>query len=178
MASKVVVNAKAVADLQKRLAAHDRAIAREQQRRAEVVKHIEAMKILLGTKALRASKAEKPGDKPAVAEKVVARNSVTGGFVDRPALERSVPEAVVLALEKRGPLTAVQIRHAVAEAGVKREQLGATYSYLYTVLGRLVQRRRIVRVRDKYQLAESRTVVPGSGELKLVSGSPSIPSTH
>ena len=178
MASKVVVSAKAVQDLQKRLVAHDRAIAREQQRRAEVVKRIEAMRTLLGASA--GGRAAKAAEKPA--EKVtVHRGAVSGAFVDRPAVRPSVPQAVEEALKKRGPLTAVEIRDAVTEAGVKREQLGATYSYLYTVLGRLEQRRRVVRVRGKYELVHMSAPVvikPNAGELKIVGNTATLTVGH
>jgi len=66
----------------------------------------------------------------------------------------SVPAVVKDILKAMNRLSAVELREALIAAGVPREKLGATYSYLYTVLGRLLQRREIVRVRDKYQLAE------------------------
>jgi len=167
MGKSVVVSAKAVQDLERQLAAHDRAIARDQQGRAAVVKRIEAMKTLLGASANgHAPKAaDTPAEKP-------SRSSAAGSFtiVDRPVAEVSVPQAVEQALKKRGPLTAIEIRDAVTEAGVKREKLGATYSYLYTVLGRLEQRGRVVRARGKYRLPEvinNTIAVPNTGELKL-----------
>lgn len=79
---------------------------------------------------------------------------VTGDDPTAPdaAQEVSVPEAVKQAVARRGRLEAVEIRDAIIAAGVPRERLGATYSYLYTVLGRMVDKGTIQRRGKKYQL--------------------------
>ena len=68
------------------------------------------------------------------------------------AVDMSVPMAVKSVLQEHGRLSAREIREAVLRAGISRERLGSTFSYLYTVLGRLQERGQIQRVRGKYQL--------------------------
>jgi hypothetical protein len=50
-------------------------------------------------------------------------------------------------------MTTMELRDALMKMGVERERFGATFSYLYTVLGRLEQRGQIQKVRGKFQLA-------------------------
>ena len=68
----------------------------------------------------------------------------------------SLPSVIIEVLTARGrSMTALELREAVVEHGVPRERLGATYSYLYTVLGRLATRKLIQRSGDRYRLRES-----------------------
>jgi hypothetical protein len=78
----------------------------------------------------------------------------------------SLPSVVVRLLQKRGRLTTLEIREGMLREGVPRERLGATNSYLYTVLGRLVARKRVQRVRGKYQLPSAVTVGQKDSEAK------------
>lgn len=64
----------------------------------------------------------------------------------------SAPMAVKLALQERPRMTAVEIRNAITKLGIPKERLGLTGSYLYTVLGRLMKKGEIQRIRGKYQL--------------------------
>jgi chromosome segregation ATPase len=194
MGKSVVVSLKAIKDLEKQLATHDRTIFKAQQKRAELVKRIDAMKTLLGATTPKATAkddhtagvtvsvgAGKTATLAALLEQIKAQTQQIKAAAAQQSstaseAEVSLPDIVVEVLTKRGPLTAVEIRSAVVEAGVKREKLGATYSYLYTVLGRLVQRGRVQRYRGKYQLPIDNSVVvqPAPAEVKVSAGSPTV----
>ncbi|OGL08646.1 MAG: hypothetical protein A3I14_15465 [Candidatus Rokubacteria bacterium RIFCSPLOWO2_02_FULL_73_56] len=153
----VVVSASAVEKLQRRVGVLDKDIARKQEERAELLKRIEAMKILLsgvrnGHKP--SPKTEEPPVAAPVTHQIRLSETMTANDADGP----SVPTVVKEVLSKKKRLSAVEIRQAIIAAGVPREKLGATYSYLYTVLGRLLQRGQIVRSRGKYELPEGVTI--------------------
>lgn len=63
-----------------------------------------------------------------------------------------LPQMVLALIRAKGPMTTIQIRDALLSVGFPREKLGATFSYLYTVLGRLIASKRLERSGDKYRL--------------------------
>ena len=138
--AQVVVSASAVEKLQRRVIGLERHIAKDQEERSELLKRIDAMKILLaGTRNGHRPKpkVEELATPPApVAHQLKIGETMGAKDTDGP----SVPEAVKDVLNKKGRMSAVELRHAIIAAGVPREKLGATFSYLYTVLGRLAGR--------------------------------------
>jgi hypothetical protein len=162
------------AELQREREELERQMANIREKHQLVVRKLEAIPLFLpevspttnghGEKTVGSGAGEKPTDE-AQTQKQPPR--------DLPAeatLTPSVPMAIKQILQTHGRMTAVEIRNAILKTGVERERLGATFSYLYTALGRLVQKGQIQRLRGgKYQLPPGVTFQyrPDDDDMKL-----------
>jgi hypothetical protein len=174
----VVINAETVERLRRRVQAIDKNLAAQTAERTELVKEIDAMIYILdvlrkkrgGFKVAHALPAP---ETMAIAASTTGGRSATGSpsangskthelKLGEEALhandEPSVPMVVKEVLGKKGRLSSVELRNAIIAAGVAPDRLGSGYSYLYTVLSRLLGRGQIIRSRGKYQLPEGVTI--------------------
>jgi len=125
-------------NLKNRLADLDRQLAKLSEERLLIIRQLEAIPLFLSTNG------EQPRERS---------NPLHERIVEEQPSEMSLPMAIKVLLEKRGRLSATEIRDAIlAEHFLPPERLGASFSYLYTALTRLRQKKQIERVRGKYQL--------------------------
>jgi hypothetical protein len=141
------------AQLERRKDEIEREMDRLREEYQRVTRQLEAIPLFL---------AEANGISARAEDNVVARESISvqprsgslglNGEAPKNTEEMSLPMKVKLALQRNGRMTPLELRDALMKMGVERERFGATFSYLYTVLGRLEQRGQIQKVRGKFQL--------------------------
>ena len=143
--AQFTITEETAAQLERRKDEIEREMARLRDEHQRVLRQLEAIPLFLaeanGATATNTDVVVQPG---------AANLRLTG---ESSAIEEmSLPMKVKLALQQHGRMTALELRDALTKMGVERERFGATYSYLYTVLGRLEHRGQVQKVRGKFQL--------------------------
>ncbi len=135
-----------------RLAVLDREIAEKSEERQLVLRWLDAIPLFLSV-----INGEKPQEGRGQVHEVKLGETVK--ITDEEPRETSLPMAIKTVLQKRGRLGATEIRDVILSEGlVPAERLGASFSYLYTALTRLRQKKQIERVRGEYQLPHGVTI--------------------
>jgi len=141
--AKVIVSPAAIQAVEKKIAGHDRQIAKHQRERERLVATRDAMRTILGPSANGHRPAARLIEKP------------RSGVVPASNAEMTLPQAFLVAMEKSGGsgLTPRQIREAVLKLGIRPEQMGVTGSYLYSVIARALKRGQVVSRGGRYHMA-------------------------
>jgi hypothetical protein len=135
------------------LSEEERKKAELEARIAELERELELVRKRIEAAPLFMRDAPTPNGTAHVMRPQSAQLEIKGGVVTpQKAGDGSLPQMVLGLVRLKGPLTTIQIRDSLLAAGFPREKLGATYSYLYTVLSRLVSRKRLERSGDRYRL--------------------------
>lgn len=151
------ITSETVSQLERRKAELQEEMTRLHAEYSLVSRQLEAIPLFLGVANGHPKEPPAPPPQPApepISEPTAAASPEPADGSAPPSL----PMAVKATLQKHGRMTAGEIRDAVLREGIPRERLGATFSYLYTVLGRLAQRGQIQKIRSKYQLAPGVTI--------------------
>lgn len=150
-----IITPETAAQLERRKVELERRMVELRDEHQRVCRQLEAIPLFLA----EVNGGEPPAPEPAPTAQRMDRTS---------SEEMSLPMAITYVLQKRGRLTPLEIKDAVVQEGLPPDRFGAQNSYLYTALGRLVERGRIQRVRNKYQLPPGVTIqfAPSEEDMK------------
>ena len=156
MRASVLVSARAIQGVEKKIATIDKRMARQQRERETLIVKRDAMRTILGAPVNGHRANARPVERPTFAE------PVEQGAV-------SVPQGLVLALQQHnGPMSPREIRAAILRVGVKPVQLGASGNYIYSVIARALKRGQIAQARGgRYVLTPGASVETREAEAAM-----------
>lgn len=80
------------------------------------------------------------------------------GATHKATIDIPLPISILKVLDKAGkPLSHIEIRRELADAGVPKKKLGVNTAYYYTSVKRLEAQRKVFRVGDMFQLSPNQT---------------------